>query len=71
MCLVAQCVQLFVTPQTVARQAPLSTGLPRQEYWSQSPFPPPGDRPDPEIKPVSPGLQADSLPAEPSGKPHR
>ena len=44
----------------------------RQEYWSRLPFPPPGDLPDPGIKPaspVSPALQADSLPAEPSGKP--
>ena len=36
------CVQLFVTPWTVARQAPLSTGFPRQEYWSGLPFLPPG-----------------------------
>ena len=45
------CVQLFVTPGTVAHQAPLSMGLPRQEYWSRLPFPPPGDLPDPGIKP--------------------
>ena len=32
------------------------------------PFPPPADLPDPEIKPVSPALQAVSLSAEPSGK---
>ena len=36
-------VQLFVTPWTVARQAPLSMGFPRQEYWSGLPFPSPGD----------------------------
>ena len=36
-------VQLFVTPCTVASQAPLSMEFPRQESWSQSPFPPPGD----------------------------
>ena len=36
-------VRLFVTPWTVARQAPLSMGFPRQEYWSGLPFPPPGD----------------------------
>ena len=35
-------VQLFVTPQTVAHQAPLIMGLSRQEYWSELPFPPPG-----------------------------
>ena len=36
-------VQLFVTPWTVALQAPLSMGFPRQEYWSGLPFPSPGD----------------------------
>ena len=44
-------------------------GFFRQEYWSWLPCPPPGDLPDPRIKPGSPGLQADSLPAEPPGKP--
>ena len=39
-----------------------------QEYWSGLPFPSPGDLPDLVIKPGSPALQADSLPAEPSGK---
>ena len=47
------CIQLFVTPWTVARQAPLSMGFPRQEYWSEWPFPPPGDLPDPNIEPAS------------------
>ena len=37
---------------TVAHQAPLSMGLPRQEYWSGLSFPPPGDLPDPGIEPV-------------------
>ena len=46
-------VPLLVTPQTVAHQAPLSTGFPRQEYWSGLPFPPPGDLPDPGIRPMS------------------
>ena len=46
-------VQLFVTPWTVARQAPLSMGFPRQEYWSGLLFPPPGDLPDPGIEPSS------------------
>ena len=36
-------------------------GFPRQEYWSELPFPSPGDLPDPGIKPASPALQADSL----------
>ena len=53
------------TAWTVAHQAPLSVGFSRQEYWSGLPFPPPGDLPDPEIKPGSPALQADSLPSEP------
>ena len=54
-------IQLFVTPWTVARQAPLSVEFSRQEYWSGLPFPPPGDLPNAGIKPVSPALQADSL----------
>ena len=52
---------LFVTPWTVARQAPLSTGFPRQEYWSGLPLPSPGDLPDPGIKLRSPALQVDFL----------
>ena len=44
-------------------------GLSRQEYWSGLPCPPPGDRPNPGIKPRSLTLKADSLPSEPSGKP--
>ena len=44
-------------------------GLSRQEYWSGLSCPPPGDLPNPGIKPRSPALQADSLPAEPPGKP--
>ena len=47
------CVQLFVTPWTVAHQAPLFIGFSRQEYWSGLPCPPPGDRPDPGIGPAS------------------
>ena len=44
--------------------------LPRQEYWSGLPFPSPSlDLPDPEIKPVSPALQADSLPLNHLGSP--
>ena len=43
-------VQLFVTPWTVAYQAPPSMGFSRQEYWSGSPVPSPGDLPDPGIK---------------------
>ena len=58
-------VRLFATLWTVARQAPLSMGFSRQEYWSGLPCPPPGDLPDPGIEPKSPvvpALQVDSLP---------
>ena len=55
-------VQLFAAPWTSAHQAPLSMGFPRQEYWSGLSFPPPGDLPNPGIKPVSPAWQVDSLP---------
>ena len=53
-------------------QAPLSMGFSRHEYWSELPFPPPADLPDPVMEPVSPAapeLQEDSLPLEPPGKP--
>ena len=53
------------TPWTSARQAPLSRRFCRQGYWSGLPFPSPWDPPNPGIKPRSPALQADSLPAEP------
>ena len=61
-------VQLFVTPWTIAHQAPLSMGFSRQEYWSGFPFLSPGDLSDPGIEPGSCILQADSLPSEPPGK---
>ena len=51
------CVRLFATLWTVALQAPLSMEFPRQEYCSGLPFPPPGDLPNPGIKPGSPALQ--------------
>ena len=44
---------LTVTLWTVARQAPLSVGFSRQEYWSGLSFPSPGDLPDPGIEPAS------------------
>ena len=44
-------------------------GISRQEYWTGLPCPPPGDLPNPGVKPRSPALQEDSLPAEPPGKP--
>ena len=60
-------VRLFVTPWTVAYQAPLSMEFSRQEYWSGLPCPP-GDLPDPGVEPRSPALQADALLSEPPGK---
>ena len=46
-------VQLFATPWTAARQAPVSIRFSRQEYWGGWPFPPPRDLPNPGIKPIS------------------
>ena len=47
-CLVAKlCLIIFLTPWTVALQAPLIMGFPRQEYWSGLPFSSPEDLPDP------------------------
>ena len=62
-------VRLFVTPWTVAHQAPPSMGFSRQEYWSGWPFPSLEDLPDLGIKPRSPALEADALTSEPPGKP--
>ena len=58
-------VQLFVTLWTVAHQTPLSMGFSRQEYWSGSLCPSPGDLPNTRTESGSPALQADSLPSEP------
>ena len=66
---VVQSCPALCNPWTVAHQAPPSMGFSRQEYWSGLPFPSPGDLPNPGIKPRPPALQADSLPAEPPGKP--
>ena len=60
----------FVTPRTVACQAPLSTEFPRQVYCSGLLFPSPRNLPDPGIEPSSPTLQANSLPSEPPEKPY-
>ena len=53
-----------MTPWTVAHQAPLSMGFPRQEYGSGLPFPSPEHLPNPGIESTSSVLQADSLPTE-------
>ena len=57
----------FVIPLTLAHEVPLSMEFSRQEYWSRLSFPSPRDHRDPEIKPGSLALQADSLPSEPPG----
>ena len=72
--LVTKSYPIHVTPWTVASQAPLSIGFPRQEYWSGLPLPTPGVLSNPRIKPTSPALQAVSwvvgrfFTAEPLGK---
>ena len=50
-------VQFFVILWTIALQAPLSMGFPRQGCWSGLPFPSPGDLPDPGFEPWFPALQ--------------
>ena len=64
-------LQLFVTPWTVAHQAPLSMEFSRQEYWSRVSFPSPGVLPDPGIEPmssVSPALAGRFFATGPPGK---
>ena len=63
-------VRLSANLWTVAHQAPLSMRFSRWEYWSELPFPSPGDLPDPGIEPMSPGaptLQVGSLPLSHQG----
>ena len=54
--LVAESCQLFCDPKDCRFQVPLSMEFSRQQYWSELPFPNPGDLPDPGIKPVPPAL---------------
>ena len=61
-------VQLFVSPWTVAHQAPLSMGFPRQEYWSGLPFPSPGGLPDPGTEPMSLAWAGGFFTTEPPGQ---
>ena len=61
MCSLPCRVRLFVTPWTIACQAPVSMEFSRQEYWSGLPFSSPRDLPDTGIKLRSPTLWADSL----------
>ena len=62
--LVAQLCPTLATPWTTQ-----SVEFSRPEYWSGQPFPSPGDLLNLGIEPRSPALQADSLPAEPQGRP--
>ena len=64
-------IQLYAILWTVARQAPLSMGFSRQEYWSGLSFPSPGDLPNLGIELGFPTLQADSFGPELPWKPHR
>ena len=57
-------IWLFVTPWTVACQAPLSMEISRPEYWSGQPFPPPGDLPTLGTEPRCPTLQVVWAPRE-------
>ena len=66
-CLVAKSYLTLCNP--VDHQALLSTGFPRQEYWSGLPFPSPEDHPDSEIEPASPALAGRFFTTEPLGKP--
>ena len=69
LCVHAQCVQLLVTPWIVVLQAPLFMGFSRQEYWSQLPFPSPGDLPDPGTELASLALACGFFTTAPPGKP--
>ena len=62
-------VQLFETLWTVAYQAALSVGFPRQEHWSGLPFPSPVDLPNPGLKPITPALASGFFPSETPGEP--
>ena len=66
--LVTKSCLTLATPWTVALQGPLSVEFSRQEYWSELPFPSPGDLPNPRTESRSPALQADSLLIELQGK---
>ena len=65
-------VHLFAAPWTVACQTPLSIEFSRQEHWSELPFPPLGDPPNPHIKPMSfasPASAGGFFTTRPPGKP--
>ena len=59
----------FAIPWAVAYQAPLSTGFPKQEYWSELPFPSPEDLSDARVEPISLALAGVFFTSESPGKP--
>ena len=67
--LVVKSCPTLATPWTVAHQAPLSMGFPRQEYWSGLPCPSPGDLSKSGVEPVSPALAGGFFTSEPPGRP--
>ena len=69
-CLVAKLCPTLGIPWAVAHQVPLSMGLPSQDYWSELPFPTPGDLHGSRTEPMSPALQADSSPLSQRGSPN-
>ena len=62
-------VQLFVTLWTVVHQAPPSMGFSRREFWSGSPFPSPGDLPNPRTEPGLPHCRQAIYPLSHQGSP--
>ena len=71
---VLSCIWLSATPWTIAHQAPLFMGFSRQDYRSGLPFPPPGDLPNPGIKPeslASPALAGGFFTTAPPGNPNQ
>ena len=70
-CSVAQSCLTLCNPVDCSRQAHLSMGFPRQEYWSGLPFPPAGDLPNPGIQPMSSALASRFHTTEPPRKPRK
>ena len=72
MCLAIQLSQTLCDPLELqpAHQATQSVRFLRQEFWSELPFPPPGDLPDSGIKPVTPALAGEFFTTEPPEKPN-
>ena len=69
-CLVAKSCPTLATPWTVAHQATLSMGFPRQEYWCELSFPPLGDLPNAGTTSKFPALRGGFFTTEPPGKPN-